>query len=417
MHILLLTPAFPPMPGGGERYIGALARRLVERGQQVTVVTSAAVRESQFWDGALASEPVSAGQLNVFALPVRPFPGGRRGLMFYRKAMVVFSAAPGNHIRALMGMGRRVPRLVGIDDELSRVVSVAMPDLIHAFNVSWEAALIDAYAAARRLGLPLVVTPFAHLGVGFDDRVARNSTMQHQIEIMRRADRVMVLTGIERDGLARYGVPREQMTVIGGGVDPLPLDFVNSSYWSASGRDWPEPFAVFVGRLAYDKGAIHAAQAVLRLPGRALVLVGTMTPEFERYYRGLPPEDRARVRPLGVLPESDKHAVIGRARCLMLPSRSDSFGIVLLEAWAHGRPVIAARAGGIPGVVDDGANGLLVPFGDVGALAAAAERLLSDEVTARRLGEGGRRKVLEHYNWDAVTDRVLLDYQAIVGHH
>ena len=223
MHILLLTPAFPPMPGGGERYIGALARRLVECGQQVTVVTSAAVRESQFWDGALASEPVSAGQLNVFALPVRPFPGGRRGLMFYRKAMVVFSAAPGNHIRALMGMGRRVPRLVGIDDELSRVVSVAMPDLIHAFNVSWEAALIDAYAAARRLGLPLVVTPFAHLGVGFDDRVARNSTMQHQLAILGAAPFCQIHASQHLD--PRHGgdahIPRDGHDVIQHSIDPV----------------------------------------------------------------------------------------------------------------------------------------------------------------------------------------------------
>jgi len=106
--------------------------------------------------------------------------------------------------------------------------------------------------------------------------------------------------------------------------------------------------------------------------------------------------------------------VVARAGCLLLPSRSDSFGIVLLEAWAHGRPVVAARAGGIPGVVDDGVNGLLVPFGDVAALETATERLLSDGNYAGQLGENGRRKVGQEYNWDAVTERVLSHYRAIV---
>src|SRR5690606_8116758 len=117
----------------------------------------------------------------------------------------------------------------------------------------------------------------------------------------------------------------------------------------------------------------------------ALLMIGSSTPEFENYRRRLSPEDRAAIRPLGILSDRDKHAVLDRAKFLMLPSRSDSFGIVLLEAWSHGVPVIAARAGGIPGVVDDGANGLLVPFADVDGLANAAERLITDEVFAIRI--------------------------------
>lgn len=402
------------MPGGGERYVGALARGLVASGQRVTVVTGAAVRESQFWEGAPVGIEAREERLTLLRLPIRRFPGGRRGLMLYRKAMVLLSAAPGNHVGALMALARRVPSIVGFDDILPELIHKASPDVIHAFNVSWEAALVAAYSAACGTAWPLVVTPFAHLGAGFDDRVARNSTMQHQRQIMRDAARVLVLTDVERYGLAVYGVPAEKIAVIGGGVDPLPDDFTFSPFWPAAGRPWPEPYAVFVGRLSYDKGAIHAARAILRLPGRAIALIGSATPEFERFYAGLSADERARVRPLGLLSEADKHAVVARAGCLLLPSRSDSFGIVLLEAWAHGRPVVAARAGGIPGVVDDGVNGLLVPFGDVAALETATERLLSDGNYAGQLGENGRRKVGQEYNWDAVTERVLSHYRAIV---
>ena len=107
--------------------------------------------------------------------------------------------------------------------------------------------------------------------------------------------------------------------------------------------------------------------------------------------------------------------MLARSRCLLLPSHSDSFGIVLLEAWSHGRPVIAARAGGIPGVVDEGVNGLLAPFGDVAALADATERLLADEDLSQQMGERGRVKVARQYSWDAVAERVHGHYRAIIG--
>jgi glycosyltransferase involved in cell wall biosynthesis len=99
---------------------------------------------------------------------------------------------------------------------------------------------------------------------------------------------------------------------------------------------------------------------------------------------------------------------------LVLPSRMDSFGMVLLEAWAHGKPVIAADAGGIPGVVEDGEDGILVPFGDVNGLAKAVRMLLEDEALNRRLGESGREKVATRYNWDHVTARVFEVYETVL---
>ena len=415
MHVALVTPAYPPLPGGGERYVAALARGLAARGVDVTVVTSGATAEADLWRGAAAA-PLEIGErLRVIRLPVRPFPGGRRGLMLWRKGMVVLAALPGDRTAVLRRMACRIPPIDGLDAALAGLADV---DLFHAFNVSWEHGLVAAHAAARAMGRPLVATPFAHLGERAGDRVARNSTMAHQLAVLRAARRVLVLTGVERDGLARYSVLPERVAVIGGGVDAPPDDFTASPYWAGVER-LPEPYAVFVGRLSADKGAIHAAEAIgrLRRRGRAvsLALVGATTPEFERFYRGLSPAERAGLRPLGVLSERDKHAVLARSRCLLLPSHSDSFGIVLLEAWTHGRPVIAARAGGIPGVVDEGVNGLLAPFGDVAALAAAAERLLADEGLARRLGESGRDKVAGQYSWSSVAERVHAHYDDILS--
>ncbi len=430
-HAVLVTPAYPPFPGGGERYVAAVARGLVAAGWRVTVLTSSAATEADFWQGTPMTSDGDEDGVRVIRRPVWPMPGGRSGLLLWRKAMVLLSTLPTDPAGALMRMARRVPAIDGLDEALAGLDA----DVLHAFNGSWESAMVAAYTRALATAplphpssflphpssLPLVVTPFAHLGEHDNDRVARNSTMSHQLRIMRAADRLLTLTTVEADGLARYRVPAERLGVIGSAADPPPADFRDSPYYAADHHEARGAFGVYIGRLSYDKGALHAADAIrtLRQRGRdiALLLIGSSTPEFERYRRGLSPHEQAAIRPLGVLSDRDKHAVLSRAKFLMLPSRSDSFGIVLLEAWSHCVPVIAARAGGIPGVVDDGATGLLVPFADVEGLVAAAERLISDPPFAQRLGRQGYERLRSGYNWATVVERVAGHYQQVIAAH
>jgi hypothetical protein len=121
MRVLFLSPAYHPMPGGGERYARALAEHLAERGTAVTVLTSHARHEQELWRGA-ASPPTQTqeGQITVIRLPIRPFPGGRNGLLAYRKLMVLLSALPGDQSRLLGRMARLIPPLVGLEDRFGK---------------------------------------------------------------------------------------------------------------------------------------------------------------------------------------------------------------------------------------------------------------------------------------------------------
>jgi glycogen synthase len=74
-------------------------------------------------------------------------------------------------------------------------------------------------------------------------------------------------------------------------------------------------------------------------------------------------------------------------------------------------PVIGARAGGIPGVITDGQDGLLVPFGNVAALTAAISQLLTEPALTEKMGAAGRQKTISHYTWSQVAEQVLADYQ------
>ena len=86
-----------------------------------------------------------------------------------------------------------------------------------------------------------------------------------------------------------------------------------------------------------------------------------------------------------------------------MEQRVEGFGISLAEASACGIPVVAGRSGGIPEAVRDGETGMLVDAERPDAVAEALRGLLADEALRRRLGAGGRRAVVEHYNWDRVA--------------
>ncbi|MFA6961806.1 MAG: glycosyltransferase family 4 protein [Opitutaceae bacterium] len=95
------------------------------------------------------------------------------------------------------------------------------------------------------------------------------------------------------------------------------------------------------------------------------------------------------------------------------PSRYESFGLIYLEAMRAGKPVVATRTGGIPEVVADGETGLLVPPGDISALATAWTRLCADPALAHSQGEAGRRRFLAHFTADEMARRSVALYRGI----
>jgi glycosyltransferase involved in cell wall biosynthesis len=155
----------------------------------------------------------------------------------------------------------------------------------------------------------------------------------------------------------------------------------------------PEPpRALFVGVLERYKDIDGLAAAwrlaAPRLPGVPLRIVGTgsRTHVVESLLSDLP--DRAEWTP--VVPNGDIPALLDASTTLVLPSRSEGLGRIVVEALCRGRPVVATRVGGIVDLVRDGENGLLVPSNDPAALADALVRVLSDPALAAGLAAGAR---------------------------
>lgn len=417
MRILHLTPAYWPVRGGGELYVQELSERLAAGSGQVTVLTSDAITVEDFWryrrEAAAGPRSESIGGVNVVRCPVRPLPLGPGSLFLLRRLAIGLSDLP-----AGAALSRRLaacfPRLPDLDRELERLEGPF--DLVHGFNLSWEYPLVVAADYSRRHGLPFVATPFLHTGEAGRKRVLRNYTMGHQVAALRVADAVVVQTDLEGGALAALGVAPERIVTVGVGVDP---EGVRGGDGAGFRRRYgiDGPLVAFVGSIRHDKGADHLVQAVRRLSEEGmrvhLALAGLPSASFRRTYGALPDPVRRHVLLLGPVSEEEKCDLLAAAQLLALPSRVESFGIVLLEAWACGLPVIGARAGALVEVIDEGQDGLLVPYGDAEALGAAVRYLLENPSQAERMGERGRRKVHERYTWDAITGRVKDVYQRV----
>ena len=389
-------------------YVRMLAERLVAEGHRVTVLTTTAGEVEAIWDGRKKTLPSGQGIANgvrVVRFPLRHLPPSPYGYYGWRRltgGMARIRWVPEGVLRQMARLTPWSPGLQRAAAEWEEPV-----DVVHGFTIPFESLLLGAEALARRNGAAFFVTPFLHTGPEGDPSVERSYAMPHQIGLMRRAAGVVALTSIERAFLIRRGVPANVVHAVPAGI---PLEAACSEDGTAEA-----PAVLFLGAATYEKGAIHVAEAVRRLRAAGvdvtLDLAGTVTGQVARYFAKLPQEEKAGIRVHGNVSEAEKRRLLARCALLAMPSRVDSFGLVFLEAWAYGKPVIGAQAGGIPAVVDHGENGLLIRFGDVDALAGALRALLTNRDRARRMGAAGRDKLRSRYDWDIVYPQLLGLYQ------
>jgi starch synthase len=196
--------------------------------------------------------------------------------------------------------------------------------------------------------------------------------------------------------------------------------------------DPQRPSVVFVGRITRQKGVTYALDAALEFaPGAQFVLCAGApdTPEIAAEIEA----KVARVRSERgnivwidqMLPRPDVVQIMSHASVFLCPSIYEPLGIVNLEAMACETAVVATRTGGIPEVVEDGETGLLVPFEPradgsrdpvdparfAGDIAERVNELVADPARARRMGEAGRRRAIEHFAWPAIAEQTVELYK------
>jgi glycosyltransferase involved in cell wall biosynthesis len=272
-----------------------------------------------------------------------------------------------------------LPAMVAARARLRTRLVGARVALIHAHG---SRGALYAGLAARGLGIPLV----------WHARIAERDPWLDPL-LLRLSTRVIAIS----DAVAARFAGSSRVRVVPNGVD--------TERWVPSGLASSGPARVLLpGRLMPAKGQetlLRAAPVILaRHPSTRFVLLGADA-------AGEGARLRALARQLGVEVESaleltpwtgDPRPIFEAADVVTLPSRSEGFGRVLIEAACLEKPVVASRVGGIPEVVVDGETGLLVPPDDPAALADALNRLLGDPGLRAKLGAAARLRATERFS-------------------
>lgn len=269
--------------------------------------------------------------------------------------------------------------------------------------------------AARLAGVPVVLETFhGTLFEGYYDRVRTTILVSIERLLARFMDGIIVVSeSVAADLIARRVVPRDRTYVI-----PLGLDLEQIGAKSAPGKlrailamDDRSPLVGVVARLVPIKGLrsfIEAAAIIAQAePDARFVIIGDgpERPALERQAEAL--GLAARLTLLGW--RRDVEDLYPEIDVVVLPSKNEGTPASLIEAMAAGRAVVATRAGGVPDVVTDEVDGLVVPVGDPPALATAILQLLRDPQRRRQLGEAARQTALLRFS----INRLVVDMERL----
>ncbi len=376
-RVALIASSYHPYPGGVEEHVRNVARELRRLGHAVEVWT---VDRGE----RLGTRTLEGVVVRYLPTPLpRLSPGGLAGFL------------------------RASPRAWG---HWLRAVRDFRPDVlhVHCFGPNGVYALGLRWLTRR----PLVLS--AHGETFMDPEVFRDSRVLRWalVRTLRSAAAVtgcsrMVLTDL-RD---RFGF-RGEGTVVPNGVD---LEEQGPA-GAAPVEEVTGPTVLAVGRLVRVKGfdLLVRAFAAARVPDARLVIGGD-GPErstLDALVRDL--GIAGRVEFPGRLDRAGVVAHMAAADVVVVPSRIEAFGIVVLEAWRAGAALLASSRGGPADLVTDGVDGLLVDPEDVDAFAAALALILSDPALRARLGAAGRVAV-EEYTWERTARAYSQIYARIRG--
>jgi glycosyltransferase involved in cell wall biosynthesis len=306
-----------------------------------------------------------------------------------------------------------VDRLFEVEDLVGRF------DVIHAHDwLTANAMIWIKQGRGHKCLLTIHSTEYARCGNAFP--MGRSDRIRCQERAGTYwADRVIAVSQATKDEISwMYEVPNGKTSVVYNGVSPSrfdqPTDPDADKQWYNIGPQ--DPTILFCGRLVWQKGPdilVEAIPAILRLhPSAQFVFVGDgdMRHGLESRVRQLGVAHA--VRFLGYRSGDDLVRLYKLADVVCMPSRNEPFGIVVLEAWSAGKPVLASQNGGPAEYVRHEVNGLKI-YPNPESVVWGVNRMFSNLDQARWMGRNGRRTVQERFTWDTITEQMLAIYQGL----
>ncbi len=359
MRITQITPEFPPHCGGIGYYVFYLSKHLIENGNSVSVIVRG--KENKTYD----YQHIPITQVKVSLPP--PF-----NILSFR-----------NNIQQILSADKA---------DLVHIHSTAMP------TIKTNCPILVTSHWCNKQGIRTFHRPIRDV-----DSVYRNLMLpvytQIESNLIKSCDKLTVVCeSLKKEFLEHYNVASE---VIYNGVD---VDIFNVN------KGQPKENAIlFTGKFSAGKGVIDLldlAELFLKShPETRLYLVGN-GPLRNKLKREIEKRGLSNVKLISYLPHSELISYYHRSMIYVLPAYYEGLPTTVLEAMACELPVIATNISGIPEQIEDGINGYLVPAGNVRYLYEKIAHLFACSEKRLIFGQNGRKKVLEEFTWEKVTQKI-----------
>ncbi|WP_241982048.1 glycosyltransferase [Cryobacterium sp. TMT3-29-2] len=340
----------------------------------------------------------------------------------------IVQLSPGVTLRFLdAGPARPVPKgdHEGFIDAFRVQMDALGPyDVIHSHH--WFSGMA-ALPLARRRGTPHVqsfhsIAAAASTPLSAGERPESPGRMAGEAWLAQESDALVAISEAEADTIVqRLGGSPERISIVLPGVDGILFRPTDVRAGSLSGPIDIRGYAVVAGRLQPLKGLDLAIEAIAAVPEQIrpeLVIAGDASADYDGYIdelRALAARHgiERSVRFVGPQSRVDLALLLSGARVVLVPSHSETYGLVALEAAASGVPVVAAAAGGLREAVLDGDTGVVLDSRDPQVWAGALTQILSNPAFARRLSLAARERA-EHLDWPRSADGLVTVYRSLV---
>jgi glycogen(starch) synthase len=240
-------------------------------------------------------------------------------------------------------------------------------------------------------------------------------------ETAQNATLIVTISNYSREKIKQfYKVDDAKVRIVPNGVDTAKFKpFTDRKVAKRTFGLGDEPCVLFVGSLIPRKGLpflVEAAKIIVKEKSETKFLIVGEGPLRNQLVNSLETANLAgNFKFLGNLKDDALSAVYNAADIFALPSIQEGQGIVLLEAQACAKPVVAFNIGGVNEAVSNSETGLLVKLGNTNEFADALLKLLSDKILLEKLGANGRRFVVENFTWDISAQKMLNVYREVLG--
>ena len=406
LHVAAAIQSYAPAVGGAQHLLASILESWVAQGHRATVITFNATSTREL-KGRGAGLPPRETLNGVDIIRVSPAGGWPSQALYQVSRRRVL----GGITRTLTGLdapywGDRPTALA-----LGHVLRRCETDVL--LSVGWFSRHVPlTHAVARARGIPIVGLPLFHL-----ERPSASWPRHHWL--CRSTTALVALTPPEAVHAQALGACDVQ--VIAPGIAANWAAHANGPSWRAArGISADRPVVLFVGRQVRHKGApllIAAMQQVWHeCPEALLVFAGrshNRDAETTAAMEQLQPDERDRILLVDDFANEEAPSLLQSCSVLAMPSTQDAFGLVYLQAWSAGRPVIGADVASTRSIVMHGENGLLVPPNDKTALVEAILSCVRNPAYANQLGRAGQERAnsaytlsAQHEEWRLLLERI-----------